>query len=111
MAVHFQYMIFVYIAGILVSNAQVYGDSSMEYLIWPQANIAKQDFDSVETFLKSRVTDLKQLYASRSAFAPMPAFWLAVLDQESYQKVATHPKVSLTIEPAIDPGTMFIDGG
>ncbi|KAL8856793.1 MAG: hypothetical protein Q9178_006630 [Gyalolechia marmorata] len=65
----------------------------MEYLIWPQANITKQDVNSVETFLKSLVTDSKQLYASRSAFAPMPAFWLAVLDQKSYQKVAAHPKV------------------
>ncbi|KAL8916295.1 MAG: hypothetical protein Q9172_006366 [Xanthocarpia lactea] len=94
MAVHFQYMIFVCIAGILLGNAQVYGDSSsMEYLIWPQANITKQDVDSVETFLKSLVTGPKPLYASKSAFAPMPAFWLAVLDQKSYQKVAAHPKV------------------
>ncbi|KAL9581559.1 MAG: hypothetical protein Q9212_003830 [Teloschistes hypoglaucus] len=39
------------------------------------------------------MTDPKQLYTSRSAFAPTPAFWLAVLDDKSYLKVAAHPMV------------------
>ncbi|KAL8851647.1 MAG: hypothetical protein Q9221_003484 [Calogaya cf. arnoldii] len=93
MAIYVQWVLFVYIVGVSMGIVRVHGDSSKEYIIWPRPIISAQDFESIESLLKSLVVDPTSMYTSRSTLRPDPAFWLADLNNDSYQKVSRHPKV------------------
>ena len=100
MAIYVQWVLFVYIVGVSMGIVQVHGDSSKEYIIWPRPIISAQDFESIESLLKSLVVDPTSMYTSRSTLRPDPAFWLADLNNDSYQKVSRHPKVSSSADIA-----------
>lgn len=98
MAIAFQFLIFVYLTVTLIGNARVRGDSMVEYIIWPRANVSGHDVDIIESLLRRLMSDPTRLYASRSPFKPLPTFWLAVLNGDSYQRISRHPSVSLDPE-------------
>ncbi|KAI4187022.1 MAG: hypothetical protein L6R41_003100 [Letrouitia leprolyta] len=79
--------------GILVCSAQVHGKTSIEYIIWPKANISQPDANSIEAFVKSLMVDPTRLYVSKSILSHTPSFWLAQLSKTSYEEVSKHPEV------------------
>ena len=98
MALAFQFLIFVCLTVILIGNARVRSESMVEYIIWPRANVTRHDVEIIESLLRRLMTDPTRLYASKSPFKPVPTFWLAVLNDDSYQRILRHPSVSVKAE-------------
>ncbi len=107
MAVAFQYLIFTYLTVILIGNAQVRGELMVEYIIWPRANVTGHDLAIIESLLRRLMSDPTRLYASKSPFEPLPTFWLAVLNDDSYQRISRHPSVSVKAEFVTTPDLML----
>ena len=107
MAVAFQFLIFVCLTVILTGNAQVRGESIVEYIIWPRPNVSRHDVEIIESLLKRLMSDPTRLYASKSPFKPLPTFWLAVLNDDSYQRISRHPSVSVKAEFVTTPDLML----
>ena len=107
MAVAFQYLIFIYLTVILIENARVRGESMVEYIIWPRANITRHEVDIIESLLRRLMSDPTRLYASKSPFKQGPTFWLAVLNDDSYQRISRHPSVSVKAEFVTTPDLML----
>ncbi|KAL8893759.1 MAG: hypothetical protein Q9192_004951, partial [Flavoplaca navasiana] len=93
MTIYSKCIIAVLVAGFFLGNLQVHGAPLTEYIIWPREGITGQDVDNVESRLKSLLVNGTGLYTSESASRPIPNFWLANLDHDSYENVAKHPKI------------------
>lgn len=110
MIAYLQCLTFVCLAVALLGNAQVHGESLTEYIIWPRANITDKDVTSVERLLRSLTLDPTRLYTSKNPSGPVPSFWLAILDHDSYQRVSRHPNVRVMADLAngLDPTVIDI---
>ena len=95
MTIYSYCIVAVLVAGFLLGNLQVHGAPLTEYIIWPREGITGQDVDNVESHLKSLLVNRTELYTSESASGRIPNFWLAILNHDSYENVAKHPKVSV----------------
>ena len=96
MAIAFQFLIFVYLTVTLIRSAQVRGEPMVEYIIWPRSNVTRHDVAIIESLLRRLMSDPTRLYASKSpSNKPFPTFWLAVLNDDSYQRISRHPSVSV----------------
>lgn len=109
MAIYFLFLTFVCLTVILIRNAQVRGESLIEYIIWPRANVTGQDVERIENLLRSLTLDPTRLYVSRNPSEPIPTFWLAVLNDDSYQKISKHPNVSVKADDVKRLAPMLID--
>ena len=98
MALDSFFVIFICLTVILLGHAQVRGESMVEYIIWPRANVTRHEVDIIESLLRRLMSDPTRLYASKSPFKPLPTFWLAVLNDDSYQRISRHPNVSVRVD-------------
>lgn len=109
MAIYLLYLTLVCLTVILIGNAQVRGESLIEYIIWPRTNVTGQDVDRIENLLRSLTLDPTRLYVSRSPSEPIPTFWLAVLNDDSYQRISRHPNVSVKVDGVEGLASILID--
>ncbi|KAL8979150.1 MAG: hypothetical protein Q9205_005447 [Flavoplaca limonia] len=94
MAIYSQCTVVALVAGFLLGISQVHGSPLTEYIVWPKEGITVQDVDNVENHLKSLLVNGTGLYTSESASRSMPNFWLVVLNHDSYENLAKHPKIA-----------------